>query len=472
MTYATRRRFLEQAGACAALLGLNPSFALALEPATDADVAFLTPASRGYDAAATPFNKRIKTRPALIAVCQSEAGVVKAVQHAIANNLRITVKSGGHSFEGLSLNADGLVIDLSAMNSQRLTDQRYTAGPGVKLAQAYDFLLPRGRLLPMGSCGTVGLGGLTLGGGYGLFARQYGLTCDHLTAVRMVDGNGKLRDSDNDPQLLWACRGGGNGNFGIITQMRLSTQPAPTHLPRQRIKFRALTADVAASLCERWFTQTAMLPNDAFSAFVLNGSTLTVLITYFESSSDKSVQAIANAIAGKEGEAAKPANEPIARAVQRYYGAESPLHFKNVSAGYYKGFNNLRNGIVDIFKDVIAGKGLIFQINTLGGAIADPTRYDTAAYPHRDYAYLGELQCYWETDSQTDDRVAQVNAIQKQLQAMGIDRHYRNYPSLDLTDWADAYYGQATYARLQACKQNYDPHDRIGHAQSVRVKGI
>lgn len=450
-------------------MGLCPGFALAAQPGSDRDVAFLTPTSDGFTRAATPFNKRIKTRPALIATCRSEAGVARAVRYAIDQDLRIAVKSGGHSFEGLSLNADGLVIDVSQMDGQQLEGEAYTAGPGVKLGQAYAYLLPRRRLLPMGSCGTVGLSGLTLGGGYGMFSRKYGLTCDHLTGVRMVDGTGRVHDSKNDAGLLWACRGGGNGNFGVITQLRYDTRPAPTHLPRHRIKFRSLTAATAASLCERWFAHSAKLPDDAFSAFVLNGSTLTVLITYFDPVSRDAVQRIADAIAVGGGESARPANEPIARAVQRYYGAESPLHFKNVSAGYYHGFDDLRVGIQDVFQSVIDGRGLIFQINTLGGAIADSARQNAAAYPHRAYPWLGELQCYWESDGQTRHRNAQVNVVQKQLQEMGIRRHYRNYPSLELEDWAASYYGREVYAGLQACKRAYDPADRIGHAQSVRV---
>ena len=111
----------------------------------------------------------------------------------------------------------------------------------------------------------------------------------------------------------------------------------------------------------------------------------------------------------------------------------------------------------------------IFQINTLGGAIADPARYPLSAYPHRDYPYLGELQNYWDTDAQTDGRVAAVNRVQEKLHASGIRKHYRNYPSAELPDWADAYYGQEVYAGLQQCKAVYDPANRIAHAQSVRV---
>lgn len=467
-----RRQFVAKstaAAAGAALLSRYPSALFAVQPGSDTGVAFLKPTSDGYARSATVFNKRIKTQPALIAACTSEAGVAKAVRYAIDHDLRIAVKSGGHCFEGECLNSDGLVIDVALMNQQTLNGQTYTAGPGVKLAQAYEFLLPKGRLLPAGSCGTVGLSGLTLGGGYGLFARRYGLTCDHLTNVRMIDGNGDLRDSADDPALLWSCRGGGNGNFGIVTQMRFTTRPAPTHLPRHRLKFHGLDANRAAELCERWFTQAQRLPDDAFSAFVLNGSTLTVLITSFDPQSKAKVKAVADAIAVGASTVAKHANEPIARAVTRYYGAKNPLHFKNASAGYYKGFADLTPGIEDVFQSVIAGSGLLFQINTLGGTIADPALQKTAAYPHRAYPFLGELQCYWDNDRQTQGRVASVNAIQKQLRDMGIDKHYRNYPSTEIENPSIAYYGKTHHEYLQRCKQAYDPSDRIGGAQRVRV---
>lgn len=452
-------------------MGLYPAWAIAAGPISDADVAYLSPRHEGYRQSATPFNKRIKTQPSLIAVCMSESGVAKAVRFAISKDLRIAVKSGGHSFEGLSLNSDGLVIDVSQMNGQQLDGTRYTAGPGVKLKQAYEFLLPRRRIVPTGSCGSVGLSGLTLGGGYGMFSRKYGLTCDNLVGVRMIDGKGQLRDSDHDPALLWACRGGGNGNFGVITQMRYDTHPAPTHLPRQRIKFHSLSVDHAAALCERWFLETAKLPNDAFSAFVLNGSTLTILITSFEQASRDKIQRVTDALAVGASSVAKPANEVIEKGVTRYYGADKPLHFKNVSAGYYNGFDDLRDGISQVFESIVNGRGLIFQINTLGGAIADPRKKLSAAYPHRMLPYLGELQSYWDKDSQTDDRVAQVNRVQTQLRAMGIDRHYRNYPSLEIKDWSAAYYSKPVYGELQKCKAVYDPLDRIGHAQSIKVSG-
>lgn len=462
-----RRDFLTLSAVQIAALCHFPGTVVAEVQGPSDDVVWLTPDDRAYASHATPFNRRIKTRPRLIAACLTERGVVQAVRYANEHDLPVAVKAGGHCFEGFSLNGDGLVIDVSQLKDQQADDQHYYAGAGVKLSEAYDFLLPRGRIVPMGSCGSVGLAGLTLGGGYGMFSRKFGLACDNLICVRMVDGQGQVRDSRTEPDLLWACRGGGNGNFGVVTGLWYTHHPAPTHLPRERIRFRNLDADMAAALCERWFTQSAKLPDDAFSAFVLNGSTLTVLITWFDPASRDPVKSVTTAMAEGADSIAAPASEPIARAVTRYYGASAPLHFKNVSAGYYRGYDDLRDGLRQVFAAIIAGPGLIFQINTLGGAIADPRQEPLAAYPHRDAPYLGELQCYWHHDSQTPDRIARVQTVQDQLRAMGIDRHYRNYPSAELQNWAAAYYSQPKLAQLRAYKQRYDPANRFRHPQSI-----
>lgn len=464
----SRRKFLTLAGSNLAALSVCSTTGRAYLGSTDPDVEFLTPGSSEFRRYSTPFNKRVKTMPGLIAVCRNEIGVQKAVQLAREKGFVVAVKSGGHSFEGFSLNDEGMVIDVSLIQAQRLEGQAYVTGSGVRLFQTYGFLLPKKRLIPAGSCATVGLSGLSLGGGYGLFSRRWGLTCDSLTGLRMVDGQGRLWDSKDEPELLWSCRGGGNGNFGVVTELRFDTQPAPESLPRHRIKFKPLITPVAVELCERWFAETARLPDDAFSAFVLNGSTLSILITYFEKRSASVVSEVAGGLARGASDVAPPADELIAKAVTRYYGVNHPLHFKNFSAGYYQGFDDLRGGIGDLFEEVIASKGIIFQINTLGGAISDEARIAAAAYPHRRFKYLGELQSYWDSDAETGARMSQMAAFQRQLHAMGIKSHYRNYPSLELRDWAKAYYGTENYQRLQRSKQTYDPDGVIAHPQSVR----
>ena len=128
-----------------------------------------------YDELRAGFNKRISNSPAAIALCKSTEDVITAIFYAKKNGLSISVRSGGHSFEGYSSNDGSLIIDLSNLNSAVLQkDNTLVAGPGCRLAKLYDTILPQSRIIPAGSCGSVGLGGLTLGGGYGFFSRKYG----------------------------------------------------------------------------------------------------------------------------------------------------------------------------------------------------------------------------------------------------------------------------------------------------------
>jgi FAD/FMN-containing dehydrogenase len=115
---------------------------------------------------------------------------------------------------------------------------------------------------------------------------------------------------------------------------------------------------------------------------------------------------------------------------------------------------------------VLTVPGLVFQINTLGGAIADGPE---GAYPHRAWPYLGEAQAYWENPSRAADLQAAIGRIRDHIAQAGIDRHYANYPDLAFRDWPTAYYGRENYERLQGLKKRYDPDDRVKHPQSVRL---
>lgn len=414
-----------------------------IAPGSGPDVVYLTPRDRAYGAFRRPFNRRIDAVPAVVAVCATEKGVQDAIGYARERNLPVAVKSGGHDFEGFCLNEGGLVVELSKLNACDLGENRFVAGPGCTIEQAYDFLLPRGRLIPLGSCGGVGLGGLTLGGGYGLFSRRYGLTCDALSGVRMVGGSGGLYDSDDDPELAWACRGGGNGNFGAVTELRFATAEAPVELHQTRYKFRGVTAAEAVEHSRRWFE--AALPPEAFSAFVLNGRTLTILVT----STREPIEPFG---------AGETRSEPLAEAVRRFYGLREPTYFKNASAGYYRGFEDFGR----VFEVVAEERGAIFQINTLGGTIARPELARRSAYPHREFGFLGEVQRYWERASESAAGARSVERIQALL---GDRPHYRNYP--DRAYSLESYYGAEHLARLRRVKATYDPENRIRHPQSV-----
>ncbi|BFM15472.1 FAD-binding oxidoreductase [Maricurvus nonylphenolicus] len=473
MKLINRRSLLKGLG-LGGLLGVFPSV-YAESNNSDSDVLYLQRNNRLFDDFTYLFNKRISLTPKVIAVCSNEQGVQKAVRYAKEQDLPVTVKSGGHSFEGFSLNNGGMVIDVSTMAGLELNERHeLIAQPAVRLAQLYGFSLARGRLLPTGSCGTVGLSGITLGGGYGLFSRQFGLTCDYLTGVRMVDAEGNVIDTDLDAdkgaELLWACRGGGNGNFGVVTQLRYNTVAAPETLHQHRFRSYKLNPARASRLAEFWFEQCKNLPHHAYSAFVLNGSTLTVMFTATEHDSAMETL-LANFDSTMDNNAGlKP--DPLAVGLQYYYGRSDALYFKNISAGYYKGFEDIRGCTEALFTEVINTPGMVFQISSLGGEINNLKRSNGStadgAYVHRQANFLGEAQCYWQSPKQEARSMQGMATLQTILYENGVRQHYINYPDMNIRDYERAYYGES-YPRLQKLKRELDPGNRFSYPQGIKL---
>lgn len=418
-----------------------------------------------------PFNKRIKLSPKIIAVCLNEKGVQEAVHYAQYYKLPVAIKSGGHSFEGFCLNDDGLVIELSQMKAMNYDEATgvFTAQPGCKLGQVYEYLYQFQKLIPAGSCGGVGIAGLTLGGGYGFFSREFGLTCDNLLGTRMVDAKSRIHQSINDKELLWACRGGGNGNFGVITEFQFKTHPAPEHFTSYRFKFYQLDPQKSTVIAEHWFHIMKTLPNSCYSAFVLGHKTLTVLVTDTQDTPSAPVTLVLDQLKSIANKTFPPAKQPFLQALKRYEGRPDPLNFKNVSGGYYKDFADLKAVFAQAHTLVRQQRGALFQINTLGGAINNPAKEATAAYSHREMLFLGEIQVYWEEDTMEAQAIASIQALQTLLRKHGINRHYRNYPDIDITNWQQAYYGK-NYARLQTLKTRFDPANVFRHPQSISPK--
>jgi hypothetical protein len=421
-----------------------------------------------YEVLRKGFNKRINHFPAAIAECRSTEEVSQAMAYAIKNNLPVSIKSGGHSFEGFSSTDESLVINLSSLKEvQWENDDTISVGPGCALSELYDAILPKNKLLAAGSCGGVGIGGLTLGGGYGLFGRKYGLTCDSLSEITMVDGNGKVIHSNDDPELLWACKGGGNGNFGVITSMKFALTDAPAFLQSFRFKVKGIDAQRAGDILKSWFSITANLPLSCFSAFVLNGKSLYILLANCEARNDATQQIIHQLTALVDiTTVGKP--ESLQKAAKVFYGVRQPLYFKNASAGLYKNFDDIGGCIADVLIKVTATPGMIYQVNTLGGKINDSTLEQQSSYPHRDKNYLSELQTYWEQPSREEKMISGFEEVQQIFYGHGIKSQYRNYPDLNFKEWEFAYYGK-NYARLQKVKSKYDPQNRFSFQQSIKL---
>ena len=192
----------------------------------------VVPGDATYANDALLFNELITSPlPEAIAYCASAADVQRCVAYARAHDVPLAARSGGHSYAGYS-SSPGLVIDVSSLNTVSVAPgmQLATVGAGAQLVDVYSQLGSSGLLLPGGSCPTVGIAGLTLGGGIGVFGRAYGLTCDNIASLEMVTADGSLLRCTprSNSDLYWASRGGGGGNFGIVTSFTFTVHPIPS----------------------------------------------------------------------------------------------------------------------------------------------------------------------------------------------------------------------------------------------------
>ena len=186
---------------------------------------------RGYAKARLLWNARFdRVRPLAVAYAESAADVRRIVFWARKYEVPLAIRSGGHSFAGYSTTT-GLVADVSRLSGVQLAaDGTASVGAGAQLGPVYQALWDDGRAVPFGSCPTVGVSGLTFGGGHGFSSRALGLSCDNLTGVEIVTSDGRLRrcDDRDHPDLFWALRGAGAGSFGIATRLTFRTHPVST----------------------------------------------------------------------------------------------------------------------------------------------------------------------------------------------------------------------------------------------------
>jgi FAD/FMN-containing dehydrogenase len=225
------------------------------------------PGDDGYDRARLLFSPRFDhILPPAIVHCAGPADVVTAIRFAARTGQPIVPRGGGHSYVGASTTSAGLVLDLRQLNGVGWDAPTATAtiGGGTPVIDVYTGLGAHGVSIPAGTCGSVGISGLTSGGGIGAATGAYGLTCDSVVAADVVtaDGNYRTVDAVREPDLFWALRGGGGGQFGVVTSWRIRTHPAGNTGTFQLTFPWADAVAVAAG----WQNRIAVAPDNNWSA--------------------------------------------------------------------------------------------------------------------------------------------------------------------------------------------------------------
>jgi FAD/FMN-containing dehydrogenase len=464
MAATTRRQFL-LAGAVA--LGGVATLALPEALLTPArPVGLVLPGDPGYDAARTNFNTRFRVSPASIQFCDTVDDVRGALRRAREAGQQIRARSGRHSYAGFSLVEGGAIIDVSPMREIRVDAKKgaATIGAGARLAQVYESLWRQGVTIPAGTFPSVGIAGLTLGGGVGFLTRSLGLTCDWLEGVEMVtaDGNVVHADASENADLFWALRGGGGGNFGIVTAFRFRVQPVG-EVSIFKIDWKWRDAPRVIDAWQRWTARVDERLTSSLEAQRVGEEHL-VVEGQFTGSHEELGALLAPLLRVGTSPQLMSRRVPFIEAVRYFVG--SPLKgtaFKRTGAYVYQDLP--AEAIAALVERLERGPGLANNIEllALGGAAARVAP-DATAYGHRKAAYLIQCRATWNRPEDEAANTEWADATRATLVPYTVGT-YVNFPDPAIADWPEAYYG-ANLARLVAVKAKYDPRNvfRFPHA--------
>jgi FAD/FMN-containing dehydrogenase len=397
--------------------------------------------------------------PRLVVLCRSVPDVVHAIAQAAATGEHLVPRGGGHCFAGRS-STDGIVLDLSGLDRISLADNGIaTIGAGVRLGELYASLHTYGRTLPAGCGPTVGIAGLTLGGGIGLLGRRYGLTCDRLVGAEVVLADGSVVDcsDDREPDLFWALRGAGGGQFGVVTSLRFDTVPEPL-TTRIEVHWSGIGFH---ELVGAWQTWAPDAPDELTVNLTVEpepaGATLFGAATLDEEPTRELLREFTN----RAGEAStlelRPGLpfhqlkdsfadlDPLEQAVRLRSEFFSRALPSRTMASLLTQFGEAPN----------AGRRLTFT--AMGGAY-NRVAEDATAFAHRGERFL--LEHVGDPADPWIDRSWATAHVD------GSGRVYPNFPDPALADWAAAYHA-GNHARLAEVKHAYDPHRFFRFPQAI-----
>jgi FAD/FMN-containing dehydrogenase len=405
-----------------------------------------------YDSARALWNGMHDRRPALIARCTSAEDVSQAVTFARERGLLTAVRGGGHSWPGKSMCDDGLVIDLSAMNSVTCDTEtkRARAQGGALLSQLDAACLKEGHVTTAGVVSHTGVGGYTLGGGFGRLNRKYGLTIDNVTGARIVTADGKVHwiSADEEPDLFWAIRGGG-GNFGVVTEFEYKVHPFDRNVLSGTIVWPVSDARDVLEFYAEW---SAGLSDEMYVGPVIgtmpDGTRVMMMDVVYNGDP---------AAGEKELAPLRAIGSPIQDGVivQDYTVLQTinDVAFGHGIRSYAKNgmVKEWSQGLVDAL--IESDDPRIFVANHVaGGAVKRVGESDTA-WPHRNAEIMLVIVSGWMDAAQDEEMIAATRANFK-----AIEPHTGGYyGNIDFDqDAATGNYGPA-HARLAAIKGQYDP---------------
>jgi hypothetical protein len=437
----------------------------------------------GFLAAAHVYNERFDSvLPTWVARPIDSADVRKAVSWGVANQVPLRARSGGHSYAGYSTLSGGVVLDLRNMRGITVDvhARKATIGAGAQLVDVYAALAARGMTIPAGSCPSVGIAGHALGGGMGLAGRRFGLTADNLLSAQIVTADGRLRtvSSHDDPDLYWALRGGGGGNFGVVTSFTFRLHPIPSTVAWFIVEWPFSSGSDALGAWQDWAPHARP---ELTSIFHLNGggaNPVRVTGQYFGPESDlgrllaplsavEEATVLTGTLGYLDAQLFWAGCSPTPSALTACHtegtrpgGTLTRESFQAKSDYVAKSLpGSARDALVAAAqaRARLPGSGAIL-FDSYGGAINQLAPSDTA-FVHRRVLFCIQYLSYGGGG-------AWLESTSARMRPYVTGGAYFNYTDPDLKGWQTAYYG-SNYPRLEKIRREVDPHHYFNFPQAI-----
>ena len=448
----------------------------------------LQPGDASYEKALPIDNGRIQFRPRLLVFPAVVKDVRLALKFAIKYHLPFSVRGGGHNAAGYCMNEGGVVIAMKNLNKISFNPEKetVTVEMGVIWNDVYKFMQATGTgLFPVGGgCPTVAPPGFILGGGYSFVSRSYGMSIDNLVSLKIITPDGELRHismdstSTEDIDLFWACRGGGGGNFGIVTEMEMKVKrPFSEKMLVGQLRFPLAKAEDVLGYYNDWVEK---IPR-TMSVYGFMGTQKDLI----DKTTNVKVLGLTPVFNGEFAEGAdllqdilklKPINADLYSMTlpeweffngntTRVAGRNSYIRSTVLPKG---GMNNkVAKVIIDFMSNAPSPDS--FAVWTLTGGAIEDVLSDQTAYVHRNCRFVPEVKSIWDLDK-PGDAFRNVDwaydFFESMAEAGNATGAYVNYIDPLQHDWANMYYGD-NYSRLVEIKNRIDPNNYFIFQQSI-----
>jgi FAD/FMN-containing dehydrogenase len=460
-----------------------------LQGAIAGDVAL--PGQPEYDRAYPSLNARFDdVRPRAVVRCAGPEDVAEALRFADRAGQTVAIRGGAHCFGGRS-STDGLLLDVSNLRSVEISQGLVEVGGGTPLGEVYESLLAHDLVIPAGSCPSVGVAGLALGGGLGLLGRKHGLTSDHLVGAQVVLADGRLVvcDAHHDEDLFWALRGAGSGNFGVVTSLTFRTLPAPAatnfHLTWPFTQ--------AESVIRAWLAWAPSAPDELAASLLIGAGMqdeppsveVPGVMLGTESDTSELIQELVDRVGSDPTSSFR--RHMTFRETTRYWGEravrdpapEAPPGWELRGCRFIKSEffaappppEAIAALVRHFERDRVSGESRELDFSPWGGGY-NRVAADATAFVHRHDRFWVKHAAEVHPEASSGDRRRAHGWARRSWDAVhrwGTGRVFPNFPDPDLEDWPRAYYGD-NLDRLMTVKARYDPGNRFRFAQAMPLR--